>query len=492
MNLLRPFETRKTKVVSTLPLKFFNTLSKKKEVFEPREKRMVKMYSCGPTVYDYQHIGNLRSYVFSDTLRRTLLYNGFAVKQVINITDVGHLTSDADTGEDKIEKRAREEGRKARDITRGVTKVFMNDLRKLNIRTDKITFPKATDHIEGQIALIKTLEEKGYTYRLTDGIYFDTDRFPDYGKLGSIDLEGQKAGARVEKHKGKKRPQDFALWKFSKESEKRQQEWKSPWGIGFPGWHAECTTMVFAELGKQIDIHTGGIDHIPIHHNNEIAQAEAVTGKQYVRYWLHNAFITVEGQKIAKSVGNTIYLRNIVDRGFSPLVYRYWLLTAHYRSPVNFTWDALGGAQTALIRLHRFFIEELGETNGVINTSYERRFHEAVNDDLDTPKAIAVLWELIRDNKIQKQDKRATLLLYDKVLGLGLHESSKRLREMLHDEEKRIPVTETPEAVQKLVKERERVRSKNKWGEADELRKAIKEKGYLVEDTEEGSEIREI
>ena len=250
--------------------------------------------------------------------------------------------------------------------------------------------------------------------------------------------------------------------------------------------------MVFAELGKQIDIHTGGIDHIPIHHNNEIAQAEAVTGKQYVRYWLHNAFITIEGKKIAKSVGNTIYLRNIADRGFSPLTYRYWLLTAHYRTPINFTWDALSGAQTAFTRLHRFFIEELGEINGVIDASYKERFHKAVNNDLDTPKAIAILWELVHDDTLSKREKRATLLSYDKVLGLGLHEGSKRLREMLQDEEKRISVTEAPKSIQKLIREREEARSEHKWERADELRKTIEEQGYLVEDTKEGPEIREV
>lgn len=492
MNLRQLFSIRKTKTPSTLPLILFNTLSKKKEVFEPREKRVVKIYSCGPTVYDYQHIGNLRGAVLSDTLRRVLTFNNFTVRQVINITDVGHLTSDADAGEDKMSKGLKEAGK---DLTlknmlslgKKYGKAFFDDLANLNIKTDAIIFPYASDYINEQIALIKTLEEKGYTYQISDGIYFETSNFPSYGKLGSIDLKHQKSKARVKENKEKHQPSDFALWKLNKKI-----GWDSPWGKGFPGWHAECTAMIFAELGKQIDIHTGGIDLIPIHHNNEIAQAESVTGKQYVKYWLHNAFITIEGQKISKSIGNTIYLRHIIDREFSPIAYRYWLLTAHYRTPVNFTWDALSGAQTALTRLHRFFIEELGEINGVVNASYEKRFHKAVNNDLDTPKAIAILWELVHDNTLSKREKRATLLSYDKVLGLGLHEGSKRLKEMLRDEKKRLSVTEAPKTVQKLVREREDARGKHKWEQADELRKTIEAQGYLVEDTKEGPEIKEV
>jgi len=480
---------------SAVPLLLFNTLSKKKELFQPIKGGPVRMYNCGPTVYDQQHIGNLRPPVFADTVKRTLLYNGYTVRQVMNITDVGHLTSDADEGEDKLEKRAREEGKKARDIAKYVTKLFLEDLEQLNIRTKSVTFTKATDYIGEQIALVKALEEKGYTYKINDGIYFDTSHFPTYGKLGDINIEKLREGARVKTNPQKRNLADFALWKFSSpaggKEGARQQEWDSPWGTGFPGWHLECTAMIFAELGRQIDIHTGGIDHIPVHHNNEIAQAEAATGRApYVKYWLHNAFITIEGQKIAKSLGNTIYLRNLIDRGFNPLAYRYWLLTANYRSPVNFTWEALEGAQTALIRLHQYFIEKLGEKNGSVLNEYRSRFQKAINDDIDTPKAISVLWELVRDEEVARDDKRATLVNFDKVLGIGLLEGSKRLKEMLRDADKRLAVTEAPDEVQQLLDEREAARKEKEWARADELREKIESQGYKIDDTDEGPKLR--
>lgn len=494
MGLLEKLFKWGERTTTPVPLYLTNTLSNEKEVFAPlRASRQVQMYNCGPTVYDQQHIGNFRSFVFADILKRTLLYNNYPVRQVINITDVGHLTSDADEGEDKLEKKAREEKVKAKDIAKKVTAQFLADLEKLNIKTEHITFTKATEYIGEQIALVTTLEEKGYTYKIDDGIYFDTSQFPAYGKLGNIRVDKLKEGARVEANPQKRNPTDFALWKFSPKDGERQQEWDSPWGKGFPGWHLECTAMVFAELGKQIDIHTGGIDHIPVHHNNEIAQAEASTGRSpYVKYWLHNAFITIEGQKISKSIGNTIYIQNLIDRGFNPLGYRYLLLTAHYRSPVNFTWGALDGAQAALTRLHRIFIEDLGEHNGTIAPTYQQSFHTAINDDLDTPKAIATLWELIRDENIDIQDKRATLVNFDKVLGIGLLEGSRRLKDMLRSEEKRLSVTEAPTSVQKLLTEREEARKDKRWEDADAFRAKIERLGYSIEDTEKGPELREI
>jgi cysteinyl-tRNA synthetase len=471
------------------PLRLRNTLSGEIEVFKPLHDGKVLMYNCGPTVYDHQHIGNLKPYIFADILRRTLEYNDLAVKQVINITDVGHLTGDNEgdpnVGEDKLERGAKKRGLKAQELAKEITGEWKSDLEKLDIKTKDIIFTKATDFIPEQIALVQTLEEKGYTYRTNDGIYYDTSRFPRYGKLGNINLEELKAGARVEQGE-KLHPTDFALWKFSGK-ERREQEWKSPWGVGFPGWHLECTAMIFAKLGKQIDIHTGGMDHIPIHHNNEIAQAEAATGKKYVNYWLHSAFITIEGQKISKSLGNTVLLRNIVDRNINPLAYRYLILSAHYRTPINFKWDALEGANTALLKLHRFFLDELPQKSGTIDPKYQRRFMEAINDDLDTPKAIALLFELTRDESISRTDKRATILDFDRVLGLGFIAGKKKMKDMLSV---RVLTKESlPAEIQKLVDEREAARKEKKWTEADHLRDQIERKGYSVVDTPKGTTI---
>lgn len=473
-----------------LPLKLTNTLTGKKDDFTPLRPGQVLMYNCGPTVYDYQHIGNLRPYVFADVLRRAFEYNRYHVSQVINITDVGHLTSDDDAGDDKMEKGSEKAGLTAQELATTVTESWKEDLERLSIKTHDIVFTKATAYIYEQIALAQTLDEKGYAYTTEDGLYFDTSLFKAYGKLGAINLENLQAGARVEMG-GKKHPTDFALWKFSKADEKRQQEWESPWGKGFPGWHLECTAMIFAELGKQIDVHTGGIDHIPVHHNNEIAQAEAVTGKPYARFWLHNAFITIDHQKISKSIGNTIRLTQIMDRGFLPLAYRYWLLTGHYRSPLNFTWEALEGSQTAYTRLLKTFVEDLGGTNGAINENYRTRFYSFVNDDLDTPQIIALLWELLKDTNISKPDKRSTLLEFDKVLGLGLIEGNDRIKSMLEGTAKRIAVAQAPESIQKLVEERENAREAKDWQKADELRDSIAEEGFTIIDSKEGPELEQ-
>ncbi|MBT3730245.1 cysteine--tRNA ligase [bacterium] len=471
------------------PILLQNTLGNKKEEFVPRKDGVVTMYNCGPTVYHYAHIGNLRAYVFADVLKRMFAYNSYDIKQVINITDVGHLTSDADEGEDKIESGAKREGVKVQKIIKQYTDAFMDDMEKLNIDIEKIDFPRATENIPEQIVFIQTLDEKGYTYKTSDGIYFDTSLRDDYGKLGNINTKGLEEGARVEKNKEKKNPTDFALWKFSKPEEQRQQEWDSPWGVGFPGWHIECSAMSRKLLGNQIDVHTGGVDHIPVHHNNEIAQTESVTGKQFVNYWMHNEFITVDGQKIAKSVGNTVFLKNVIDKGFSPLSLRYWFLTAHYRTQSNFTWEALEGAQTALFKLHKHFVEEYGAKDGEVNKEYKNRFHEFINDDLDTPKAIALIWDLTKDEGIPKEDKRSTLLEFDKVLGLGLDHSNKKLVDLLSGRGEKLEVGKLPKTIKVLVDEREEARKSKDFEKADELRDKLKEKGYEIEDKEDGPEV---
>lgn len=465
----------------------FNTLSGKKELFKPMAHGKVGMYNCGPTVYSSPHIGNMRSYIFSDTLRKALEWNHYKVKQIINITDVGHLTDDEDQGQDKIEKKAAEEQKTAKEIADMYTAEFFEDLRRLNIPVAHIIFPRATDHIQEQIAFVKTLEEKGYTYKTSDGIYFNTSHFPNYGKLGGIDVKNLKEGARVEANPEKKNPTDFALWKFSpKDGAKRQQEWESPWGVGFPGWHIECSAMSMKYLGKTFDIHTGGLDHIAVHHNNEIAQSESATGKPFVNYWLHNAFITIEGRKISKSLGNTITIQNLAGRGISPLAYRYWLLSAHYRTPVNFTWESATGAQTAVEKLRTFIVEELTSGSGKEAPNYIAKFSRFINDDLDTPKAIALLWELIKDVKISKGDKRATLLAFDKVLGLRLADLDQTAKDM---RTVKIPREKWPERLRKEIEEREHARIAKDFMKADIIRKSIEQKGYMLKDTPDGPEI---
>lgn len=472
------------------PLRFHNTLSGEVEAFVPITPGTARMYNCGPTVYDYQTIGNLRAYVFADTVRRALLLWGYKVKQVINITDVGHLVSDGDEGEDKMEKGLRKHGGSVEDLVREVTDAYLSDLRELGINTDAIAFPRATEYIGEQIALVKALEEKGYTYQIEDGIYFDTSRFKDYGKLGAINIAGLEEGARIGVVEGKRNPADFALWKFSRTSDSgkaRLQEWESPWGTGFPGWHLECTAMIFKLLGRQIDIHTGGIDHIPVHHNNEIAQAEAATTKQYVRYWLHNDFLTIEGKKISKSLGNTIYLRNLIERGFNPLAFRYLLLTAHYRSPINFTWTALEAAQTALTRLYRIFFEELPKT-GDPAPAFIAAFTEAIGNDLDTPKAIALIWEMLKDPSVTPTQKHGNLLYADRVLGLGLRDSKKRMAQMTSLTVLR--AADVPSDIQALIDAREKARAAKDFATSDRLRDELMAKGYSLEDGPDGPSVR--
>lgn len=476
------------------PLMLHNTLSGSLEEFRPQSAGKVKMYNCGPTVYDRQHLGNMFAAVLPDTLRRTLGAWGYGVKQVINITDFGHLSGgdigDDDT-EDKMSIGLRREGlaptlKNMRALADKYATLYKEDIARLGVATNKISFPFASDYIPEQVALIKTLVQKGYAYTTSDGVYFDTTKFSGYGALGSVNTQQLQEGARVAANKEKHSPADFALWKLQvkNEDKKKKLGWDSPWGIGFPGWHIECTAMIFTLLGKQIDIHTGGIEHIPVHHNNEIAQAEAITGKPYVRYWLHNAHITLDGKKIAKSLGNTVYLSQVVDRGFSPRAFRYWVLGGHYRTPMNFTWGALEGANTALTRLTRTYLELPG--GGTPQGEYLKSFYTAMGNDLNTAQALATLWELVKDDAVSLADKKATLAKMDSVLGLGFSEA-REAKSLLVEEA--TSKSELPEHIQNLDKEREQARKDKDFAKADELRKAIEEGNYTVRDTPQGSVI---
>jgi len=452
-------------------MKLYNTLTRKKEEFKPIKDKQVGIYSCGPTVYWYQHIGNLRSYILADILKKILIYNGYKVKHVMNITDVGHLTSDADTGEDKIEKAAAKEGKKAEDIVNFYWKVFRDDFKKLNI-TEPNIWCKATEHIKEQIELIKKLEKKEFTYETTDGIYYDTSKFKDYGKLARLNIEGLEAGKRIGMRE-KRNITDFALWKFSEKPGLRQQEWKSPWGVGFPGWHIECSAMSMKYLGDHFDIHTGGEDHIPIHHTNEIAQSEAATGKKFVNYWLHGAFLTFKGEKVSKSKGGLYTIEELQELGFKPLAYRYFCFNAHYRSPLEFTLDNLSSAQNSYERIKNI-ISELKDDKK-INRKYLQDFEKAINDDLDMPKAVSILWNLLRDKNAE--GKIGTIKKMDEIFCLDL----------LKKDELKIPTE-----IKKLVDEREKARKEKNWKKSDELRDKIKELGWQINDTNEGSKLKKI
>jgi cysteinyl-tRNA synthetase len=466
--------------VSAHPLYFYNTLTAEKQLFSmPAGASTVRMYNCGPTVYGRQHIGNLSMYVFADILRRVLEYNDFKVKQVINITDVGHLVSDGDEGEDKMSKGLKQRKMKLtlenmRLLADEYTEVFKTDLAALNIDISKIQFPRASDYISTQIAMVETLEQKGYAYRTDDGVYYDTTRFGTYGALGGIDLSGLKEGARVATVAGKRHPSDFALWKLDK-----KLGWPSPFGQGFPGWHIECSAMIRKTLGEQIDIHTGGIEHIPVHHNNEIAQTEAVTGKRPMsRFWMHRAHVQIESKKIAKSGGNVVYLSEILEKGFTPASLRYSFLGAHYRTSSNFSWESLAASATALSRL----AAHAKPSGGTTPSSYKARFTERMNDDLDTPGALAVLWEMTKDDTISKEDISAGLREADRVLGLGLESIETSIKES-------ISVTDVPGDVALLLEAREEARSNKDFAKADELREKIAEMGYEVKDGASGAEI---
>lgn len=458
-----------------MALTFYNTLTRKKEIFRPIKEGRVGLYTCGPTVYNYAHIGNLRTYIFEDILRRVLTYAGFTVQHVMNITDVGHLTSDADTGEDKMEKGAKREKKTVWDIAAFYTEAFKKDIATLHIQEPTI-WCKATDHIQEQIALITQLEKKGYTYTIDDGVYFDTTKFASYGNLARLNVEGQKAGARVEMVKGKKNSSDFALWKFSKPEEQRQMEWKSPWGVGFPGWHIECSAMSMKYLGEEFDIHTGGIDHIPVHHTNEIAQSEAATGHPFAHWWLHGEYLVItNAEKMAKSGENFITLATLLEKNHDPLAYRYFTLTTHYRKQLAFSWDALEAAEQGLKKLRERLFES-GDTIGELPETIKKKFTEIIAQDLDMPRALAYLWTIVKSKK-SGAIKRAAAQEFDTIFALDL----------LHHKKESVP-----EHVMILVREREDARKNKEWQKSDDLRKRIEEEGWLVEDTPKGPHVKPV
>lgn len=461
-------------------MKIRNTLGGTKEEFTPLIAGKVGMYNCGPTVYDYAHIGNLRSFILADLLRRAFEWNGFEVNQVMNITDIGLLTHN-DAGEDKMVLALKREKKPLtleamKELGNFYTERFLENLQELNVETPK-HIVKASEHIAEQISLIQKLEEKGFTYKTSDGVYFDTSKFPTYGKLGNIDIEGLKEGARIQASNEKKNITDFALWKFSATGGSafggNDFGFESSFGKGFPGWHIECSAMSMKYLGESFDVHTGGIDLIPTHHNNEIAQSESVTGKPFVHYWLHNAFVNVESGKMSKSEGNFITLNTLKEKGIHPLAYRYWLLTANYSTPVNFTWESVLGAQKAFEGILGAMPDE--ET-GEISPSYLKEFEKHVNNDLDTPQLISLLHKLIGDKNIGDDDKSVTIEEFDRVLGLNIARLSRKIKDV-------------PEDILSLAEKRTALRAENKWQEADEIRKEIESKGFLLRDETGGTVI---
>lgn len=473
-------------------LKLHNTLSRKKEAFKPIKDRAVGLYTCGPTVYWFAHIGNLRTYLFEDLLKRVLVYNGYRVKHVMNITDVGHLTSDADTGEDKLEKGAQREQKTVWEIADFYTKNFQNDLKKLNIKEPDVWL-KATETIKEQIELIQTLEQKGFAYKIEDGVYFGTSKLKEYGQLwGSKKPVELKAGARVEVVEGKKNPSDFALWKLTPPDVKRQMEWNSPWGKGFPGWHTECVVMSIKELGIPFDIHCGGIDHIQIHHTNEIAQAEAAYDKALANFWLHGDFLIEKDGKMSKSKGEILTLEFLTKKGFNPLAYRYLCLTTHYRSKLTFSWESLEASQKALNNLYKKTAELKAELNfnsqprvqcsntepqNIDKGKYRESFNEFINNDLDIPQALALAWKMLDDNELSAAEKYALLLDFDGIFGLNFD---------------KIERASIPQEIIELAGKREELRKQKRWSEADLARAEIKNKGYVLEDADKGPLIKKI
>jgi len=457
-------------------LKLYNTLTRKKEIFKPLKDKKVGLYTCGPTVYWFAHIGNLRTYIFEDILKRVLEYNGFKVKHVMNITDIGHLVSDEDVGEDKILLAAKREKKTPKEVARFYEREFKKDLKLLNIKKPDV-WVRATETIKDQIELIKILERKSFTYIIEDGVYFNSSKLKTYGRLWPKKMKIL-PGKRVKMVPGKRNPTDFALWKFPKKKRK-EFLWNSPWGKGFPGWHTECVVMSIKHLGIPFDIHCGGVDHILIHHTNEIAQAEAAFSKILARYWLHGEFLQVEGKKMAKSEGNIFTLKDLIDRGFKPLAFRYLCLTAHYRSKLNFTFDSLKSCQKALENLYEKTLEY--KTRKKIKTKnferYKKKFLNAINDDLNTPKALAIVWELVSDQKVKDAEKYQILLDFDKVLGFNLEKLKK---------------PKIPEKIKKLIKIREEYRKKGNFEKADEIREKIKKLGFWIEDTKEGPKIKKL
>ncbi len=475
--LARIFGKRKD-TVHNRPAQVFltNTLTQKKELFISQRPRIVTLYTCGPTVYGPVHIGNLRACVFSDILTRVLSGAGYRVQRVINITDVGHMTSDGDEGEDKMRIGALREKKSPEEIADTYTKLFIDDLDELNIDTQDIRFPHATEYIKEQIALAKTLEEKGFAYRLSDGLYFDTQKFPNYGKLGGLRDVSLVAGARVPIVNGKHNPADFVLWRTAKP--KDLQQWDSPWGRGNPGWHIECSAMIRSLLGQEIDIHTGGEDLAYIHHNNEIAQSEAASGRTFVHYWMHSAFLTIEGEKISKSLKNDVMLSEIIAKRFSPLALRYFFLQAQYRTPLSFSWDALAGAASALERLQKI-VRDVADESKCESVPSEARDHFliTIRDDLATPQALSILWDSLKSEDYAPEEKWGLILDAEAHFGLSLLDQSAHTV---------VDSKDVPKEVREMLARREAAREEKDFGEADRLRSEIENSGYHVDDGHNG------
>lgn len=468
-------------------LKLFNTLSRTKEEFIPIEPGKVRMYSCGPTVYNFMHIGNLRTFLFEDILLRVLKYNNYDVKYIMNITDVGHLVSDSDEGDDKMEKSAKQSGKSVWDIAEFYTDAFLNDIKRMNIiPPDKYT--KASDYISQQIDMVKCLEEKGYTYITEDGVYYDTSKFSDYGKLARLDIKGLQKGARVEFSDEKKNITDFALWKFSPKDKNREMEWESPWGRGFPGWHIECSAMSKAELGVHFDIHASAIDHIPIHHTNEIAQSEACNGVKYVNYWIHGDFLDMGSEKMSKSLGNFVTLQSLIGNGYDPLVYRYFLLMAHYRKKLKFSNEAMEAAKSGYKNLKNKINnlrlnatgKEAPESNESAN-AWKNKFLNVINDDLNMPEAMAVLWDMLKAEDLDSGEKLYLAYDFDRIFGLDL--------DKIKDDSN---ISDIPDEILQLADQRTRAKKNKDFRLSDEIRDMIKEKGYEILDKKDGVVIKKI
>jgi cysteinyl-tRNA synthetase len=462
----------------TKTLTLYNTLTRSKDEFVPIEPDVVRLYTCGPTVYNYAHIGNLRTYVFEDVLRRTLEECGYQVRHVMNVTDVGHLTDDADAGEDKMEKGAQREGKSVWDIAQEYWDAFRWDLERLNVK-EPTTWCRATEHIQEQIDQVRALEEKGYTYVIPgDGVYFDTGRLEDYGKLARLDVEGLQAGARIEMSQHKKNPTDFALWKFSPADKQRAMEWDSPWGVGFPGWHIECSAMAVAYLGERLDIHCGGVDHVMVHHTNEIAQAECALGHKWCNWWLHGEFLTMtDAGKMSKSAGGFLTLDSLVEAGYDPVAYRLFLLGAHYRRQLAFSWEQLDAAASAMNRLKREVLalrpHHCQDDEPI--ESYMVQFNEAITDDLNMPRALATMWNVLKDTAESKGRLYATLVRMDRVLALGIDRMEPE-QLALSDED-----------IEERIAQRSAAKAEKDFARADALRAELAELGIQLLDTPDGT-----
>jgi len=462
-------------------VKIYNTLTRQKEEFVPLVPGKVTMYTCGPTVYNYAHIGNLRTYIFMDILRRTLKYNGYKLQNVMNITDVGHLVSDEDEGEDKMIKGAREQQKTPWEIAEFYTDVFMKDIETLNIEKPEI-IPKATDHISEMISFVAGLQEKGYAYETSDGIYFDISKFPGYGKLSRLNLEEQMAGARVEVNDEKRHPADFALWK--KAPKEHIMQWESPWGMGYPGWHIECSAMSRKYLGDRFDIHTGGVDHIPVHHENEIAQSEALLGHPSANYWMHGEFMMVNNGKMSKSLGNCYTIADLREKGFDPLAFRYMCLNAHYRNKLNFTWDVMQASQVSYDRFIEGALQHKEGTAVIpkdVLDSFLADFEDAINDDLNIPKALGIAWNMVRYPE-KSNDIYNLLLKTDTIFGLGIMDAESKAQDQ----------PQLDAEIERLIEERQQARKEKNWKLADEIRDKLKTMGIELMDTPQGVKWKKI